>query len=170
MSDSGTYRGLFGAFPYALRASDSRLLRSYVVVGGVISALVVLIAVTGLVTVMAATAGSAGGTFVLSRAFYLVVMLLVLLPLVAPVLLVARRHRVGFGRAGYDRALAATGYLFVLALYVALVITMPTSFQEPVSGALAPVVNALYEADPLLAAVPLAVGTGTVWAAHRRYR
>ncbi|MFB6217798.1 MAG: hypothetical protein ABEH77_01245 [Halobacteriaceae archaeon] len=170
MSGSDGYRGALGAFPYAVRASDSWLFRSYAVVGGLVAAFAAAVFAFGLVGLLGSTAGVTGGTFALSRAFFVVVALLVVAPLVAPVLLVARRHRLGYGRPGYDRALAAAGYLFVVALYAALVVTTPPGLREPPSGVLAPLVRALYAADPALAALPLAVGAASVVIAHRRYR
>jgi hypothetical protein len=159
------YGGLIGAFPYAFRASESRLFRSYVLVGGVLTVLVTLLFVAAVIGVIAGTTGGRGGTLTVSRSFVALVGLFVVVPLVAPVLLVARRHRreAGVGSA-CDAALAVTGYLFVVALYVGLVVSVPPAQQTTPTGALAPVATALYDlpgrygvVPPLLAAalVPL---------------
>lgn len=168
MSDG--YSGVPGAFPFAFRASDSRLFRSYLLVGSAVAALMTVIFLAGLVNVMAATAGAGGGSLTLSRTFVVVVALFVVGPLIAPVLLVARRHRLDYGRPGYDRGLAAAGYLFVVALYLGVVATIPPELQQPASGALAPVVRALYAADPALGAVLPVAAAATILLVHRQYR
>jgi hypothetical protein len=183
---SGDYRGVVGAFPYAFRRSGSWLFRSYVVVSALATLLVGLIVTAGLVVLIANTAQFAGGSLTLSRSFYVVVGLLIVLPMVAPTLLVARRYRVGragdgegggagasanadanaggAGGARYDAALALAGYLFILSVYVGLVTSVPPGQQVAPTGALAPVVRALYDlpavaglAFPVLAATAMAV-------------
>ncbi|MFB6072661.1 MAG: hypothetical protein ABEJ88_06815 [Halobacterium sp.] len=173
-----TYSGLLSAYPYAFRASDSRLFRSYVVVSGVLGALFAFLMAGALLVLVGNTAGAQGGTLTLSRTFYVVVGLFVFLPLVAPVLFVARRHRRDAPvRERYDAALALAGYAFVVSVYLGVVASMPaqyridgelTSRPEP-AGVFAPVVEALYAmpaaASPL---VPLA-GALLVYAVHRRF-
>jgi len=180
---SGDYRGVVGAFPYAFRRSGSWLFRSYVVVSALATLLVGLIVTAGLVVLIANTARFAGGSLTLSRSFYVVVGLLVVLPMVAPTLLVARRHRLGRGdgdgggsgveadedRAGagdarYDAALALAGYLFILSVYVGLVTSVPPDQQVAPAGPLAPAVRVLYGlpalaglAFPVAAAAAMAV-------------
>jgi len=169
-SEAATYTGLFGAFPYAFRASESRFFRSYVVVGGLLALLVSVLFLLGLVGVVAQTTGGTGGVFTFSRAFFLFVGLLVVFPLLAPVLSVARRHRRVGSDARSDAVLAAAGYLFVLSLYVGLVASIPPEQQEPVSGVLAPVVTLLYGAPPAAGLVPPAVGAALIYLVHRRTR
>jgi hypothetical protein len=174
---SGDYRGVVGAFPYAFRRSGSWVFRSYVVVSALATLLVGLIVTAGLVVLIANTARFAGGSLTLSRSFYVVVGLLVVLPMVAPTLLVARRHRVG--RAGadadgadgdggtgarYDAALALAGYAFILSVYVGLVTSVPPGQQVAPTGALAPAIRVLYDlpavaglAFPVAAAATMAV-------------
>lgn len=165
-----TYRGLPGAFPYAFRRSESRLFRSYVVVGGLLAVVLVLAFAVALVVAMSNTLGVIGGTFSFVRAFVLFVGFLVLVPVLAPVLLVARRHRRGGSTRRYDRALAAGGYLFVPALYLMLVISAPPEYREAPSGALAPVVESLYGLPAVAGIVP-PLGAGLViYLVHRRYR
>lgn len=166
--DEAPYRGLPGAFVYGFRASGSLLFRTYVVVAAVLALAVALLVGLGVVQLMAATLGGVSGVLNLSRGFYVVVGLLVLAPALAPVLLVARRHRRRPGADGrYDRRLAAGGYLFVLSLYVGLVATVPPAQQEPVSGALAPVAAALYALPPAAGAVAPLVAAGVVALLHR---
>lgn len=167
--DGDPYSGVFGAFPYAFRASESRLFRSYAVLGGLMALLLALLFGGALVALIAQTSGG-GGTFTFSRAFLVTVGFAVVAPLVAPVLLVARRHRRADSDPRYDAALAAAGYLFVGALYLAVVVSTPAAQQESVTGPLAPVVTALYGL-PRLASVPiLVVATALVALAHWRFR
>jgi hypothetical protein len=170
------YAGLPGAFPYAFRTSSSTLFRSYVLLGGLAVLLIALFMALALVVLFGATAGAAGGSLTLSRAFYVVIALLAAGPLLAPVLLVARRHRTARddataldGESGdrYDALLALSGYLFVGALYVGLVISVPPAQQEPVSGALAPTVAFLYGLPPLAGLLPPALAAGIVGLVHR---
>lgn len=168
MTDSGgTYGGLPGAFPYAFRASDSRVFRAYLLVGGGAALLVAAIVVTGVVSLVGRTAGVPGGTFTLSRAFYAVVGLLVFAPVVAPVLLVARRHRTGGATPRYDAALGAAGFGVLLSLYAGLVVSVPPEHQEPASGLLAPVARALYATPQELWFLPPVLGALGVYLAHR---
>lgn len=164
------YRGVFGTYPYAFRRSPSRLFRSYVVVGGLATALVALVFVAAFVQLVADTTGTAGGTFTFVRAFFIVVGMLVVVPLMAPVLLVARRHRRHGSTRVYDRALAAGGYLFLVALYTGLVVAAPPGLRDEPSGALAPLVGFLYGLPPVAGAIPPLLAVAVGYALHRRYR
>ncbi|PSQ42329.1 hypothetical protein BRD17_08920 [Halobacteriales archaeon SW_7_68_16] len=169
--DGDSYGGVVGAFPYAFRTSGSRLFRSYAAVGGLLAAVVVALFVLALVTMVGRTASATGGTFTFSRAFLLVVMVLVVVPLIAPVLLVARRHRRTASTVAYDRALAAAGYLFVVALYVGLVISAPPSLTDgPGSGPVGALVAWLYSLPQVAGAVPPLSAAAYVYLAHRRFR
>ena len=167
----GDYGGLFGAFPYAFRNSGSTLFRVYVVAGGLLAGLVAVLFGLGTIVSIANSTGLAtGGTSSFVRTFVLIVGFLPVLPLVAPVLLVARHHRRVGDSPAYDRALAATGFAVAIALYLMLVVSIPPAQQEPVSGLLGPVVAALYALPAALAFLPPIVASGLVWFAHRRYR
>ena len=78
------YRGVFGAFPYAARASDSWLFRSYALVSVVVGGGLALLFAFGLVVLVAQTAAITGGSLTLSRAFYVVVGLFIVAPVIAP--------------------------------------------------------------------------------------
>jgi hypothetical protein len=176
------YGGVIGAFPYAMRRSDSWLFRSYVAVAALVAAVTTLIVAAGVVVLIAGTATVRGGTFTFSRSLYVVVGLFVVAPVVAPVLLVARRHRrggaaaaaaAGTGADRYDLALGAAGYLFVLALYVGLVVTVPPAQQTPPTGVLAPlapVVDVLYALPAAYGVVPPLVAAALIVAVHRLVR
>jgi len=165
------YRGVLGAIPYAVRASDSWLFRLYAVVGTLFAAAIGAVVAMALIVWMAETAGVEGGTFAFSRSLFVVVGFAAVAPLLAPTLLVARRHRRGDPvHPLYDQALAAAGTLFLASLYLGLLASVPPAQQEPVSGALAPAVEALY-ALPGAAGVAFPVlAVGLLIAAHVRLR
>jgi hypothetical protein len=165
-----SYGGLLGAFPYAFRRSDSLLFRAYVLVGGLAAALATVVFGFALVVQVANTLGGPGGTFTFSRTLFILVGLLVVAPLVAPVLFVARRHRRVGADVRYDRLLGATGFLFLVSLYLGAVASIPPEFMRPPEGPLGPVVTALYTVPPIAApAVPL-VGALLIYLTHRRLR
>jgi hypothetical protein len=160
-----SYSGMLTAFPYAFRQSDSRLFRSYVVVSTLVGALVAALMAGGLLVLVGNTAGARGGSLTLSRTFYVVVGLFVFVPLVAPVLFVANRHRRDRRVADrYDDALAAAGYLFVGAVYLGLVVSTPAEYRE----AGGPVVDALYSLPAAAGLVPPVVAAAAVYLVHRR--
>lgn len=148
---SGDYRGLVGAIRSAIRRSDSFLFRAYalasVLVGGFATVLLVLGVVSWL-----ATPAPIG-----QRALLGVIALLLLVPLLAPVLVVARRHRRGVGDRRADAIVGLAGFGFVLAVYLALLISDPN--PHAVTGSLGPAVAAIdavprgYWILPLLLAV-----------------
>jgi len=167
------YGGVIGAFPYAFRATDSWLCRSYVAVGGLLTVAVGVLFVAAVIGIIAGTTGGRGGSLTLSRSFVAVVGLFVVVPLVAPVLFVARGHRRDDERAdrtAYDAGLAVTGYLFVAALYAGLVISVPPGQQTTPEGVLAPLVAALYALPQLAGSVPPVLAAALIPLVHRRLR
>lgn len=167
MSDRG-YGGIVGAFPYAFRASDSTIFRLYALFSAVTALLVGFLVAAGVVVLLGNTASFSGGSITLSRAFYIVIGLLVVAPVVAPTLFVARRHRRGWSSPGdrYDPALALAGFAFVGSLYAGLVISVPPEFQRE-GGAL---VGLLYALPPFAGLVPPLVAAGVIYLAHRTLR
>jgi hypothetical protein len=167
------YRGIVGAYPYALRTSRSLLFKCWVLVSALSTLLIGGFVALGIVFLIGQTAGIGGGSLTLSRAFYVVVGLFVVAPVVAPTLLVARRHRRGVaGRdeeasVAYDRLLALSGFTFLLLLYLGLVATVPPAQQQPVSGLWAPLIRFLYSLPQLAGLLPPAVGAVLVYLAHR---
>lgn len=168
--DGAGYGGIVGTFPYAFRQSQSRLMRSYVILGGFFTLFVGLLFTLGFVTTVASTLGTAGGTFTFARSFVLVVGMLVVVPLVAPVVLVARRHRRSESTAQYDRVLAASGYLLAVSVYLMLLITAPPELRDEPSGALAPVVAALYDLPTVAGVAPPLLAVFVGYLLHRQYR
>ena len=159
-----SYNGLPGAFPFAIRSSDSLLFKLYVVVALFLTVAIALIFTFGLIGVLANSAGARGGTFTFSRTFFLFVGLLVVAPLLAPVLLVARRHRRTASSVAYDRGLALAALVFVASLYVGLIISVPPALQEPTSSGL---VLALYDLPQLAGLGPPLLAVGLMYVVHR---
>lgn len=168
--ESGTYGGVVGAFPYAFRASDSRIFRVYVVVSALVILLLSFLFVVALVIWIAATIG--GSELVtLSRTFLVVVWLFVIAPVLAPVLLVARRHRRGtLVSEQYDRALALSGFAFFLSLYLGLVASAPPDSRSAPPAAIAPIVEFLYGLPQIAGLVFPVVGALLVLVVHRLLR
>lgn len=162
------YEGVFGAFPYAVRTSESLVFRSYAVVGGFVAALVSLLFALGVVVLLGDTGGASGGSFTFSRAFFVFVGFLTVAPLLAPVLLVARRHRREGTTPGHDARVGAAGYLFLASLYVGMLAVVPAEYREPVAGPHAPVVELLYSLPPAAGALPPVLGVVAIWLAARR--
>jgi hypothetical protein len=176
MSDE--YSGLLGAFPYAFGRSESRLFRAYVVVGGLLAVVLSVFFTFALVVAIAGTANFSGGTITFVRSIFVVLGFLVVAPLLAPVLFVARRHRREGSDPRYDTALALTGGAYVLTLYLGAIASMPAEFEldgevtarpEP-SGVTAPLVEALYAMPEVLSWTLPLTGAALIYLVHRRFR
>jgi uncharacterized membrane protein YuzA (DUF378 family) len=166
MADS--YRGVFGAIPYAIRHTESWTMRVYGVVGALTAGLIATVVTLALVVWMAETADVQGGTFLFSRSLYVIAGFAAVAPLLAPLLFVARRHRREDPvRPGYDRKMAYGGFLFLLSLYVGMVISAPAELRDPAESA---VVNALYALPQPVGFVPPVAAAVVVFAIHYRLR
>ncbi|MFT4889127.1 MAG: hypothetical protein ACI9YT_000036 [Halobacteriales archaeon] len=166
-TDDDAYGGLFGAFPYAIRSSHSWLFRSYAIVGGLAAVLAGLVFLFGVIDLLGETSVPTSGTVSLTQAFFIVVALAVVVPLLAPVLAVARWHRFGFATRGYDGAMGTVGYAFLASLYAALVISVPPSAQEPTGGTLGPAVEFLYGLPQWAGLIPIAVAAAAILVLYR---
>ncbi|WP_418281662.1 hypothetical protein [Halorubrum sp. DTA98] len=163
-----SYRGVFGAIPYAIRNTDSWTMRVYGVVGALSAMFIAVVVTLALVDWMAETAEMDGGIFLFSRSLYVIAGFAAVAPLIAPLLFVARRHRRNDPVAdGYDRKLAYTGFLFLVSLYVGMVISAPADLRDPSESVL---VNALYALPSLAGVIPPIVAAGLVFWTHRRLR
>ena len=169
------YRGLFGAFPYAFRHGDSLLFRAYVLVGALGAVFIGGLFTLSLVVWIGETASSPGGSLTLSRTFIAVMGLFAAGPLLAPILLVARKHRRGFAyHPRYDTIMALLGVGFLLSIYVAAIISMPECFEldgstvcrNPPTGLFGPVVGVLYALPQIAAISPPAIMMAVMAAGH----
>jgi len=161
------YRGVFGAIPYAFRATESLTMRAYAALGALAAAFATLLFTSALVVWMAETVSAQGGTFLFSRSLFVVAGLATVGPLLAPILFVARRHRRGDRVAAtYDRWMGVTGFLFLVSLFVALVISTPQDLQQTESA----VVGALYALPQLAGFVPPVASALAIFATHFRLR
>ena len=81
-----------------------------------------------------------------------------------------RRHRRTESTLAYDRAMAATGFAYAVAIYLGLVISAPPEMRSAPSGATAPVVEFLYGLPQLAGLVPLGLAVALMYLVHRRHR
>lgn len=166
MTDS--YRGVFGAIPYAIRHTESWTMRVYGVVGGLAAGTIALVVTLALVVWMGETADVQSGTFLFSRSLYVIAGFAAVAPLLAPLLFVARRHRRNDPVAsGYDRWLAYSGFLFLISLYLGMVISAPADLREPTGSV---VVSVLYALPWQAGVVPPVVAAAAVFLTHYRLR
>ena len=166
MTDS--YRGVFGAVPYAIRTTDSWTMRVYGVVGALATVAIALVVSLALVVWMAETAGVPSGTYLFTRSLYVVLGFAAVAPLLAPLLFVARRHRRDLPvAAGYDRKLAYAGFLFLASLYLGLIVTAPADLRDPTESVLLSVLYALPR--PTGALFPVLAAAVVFWT-HFRLR
>ncbi|MDB2280764.1 hypothetical protein [Halorubrum ezzemoulense] len=162
------YRGVFGAIPYAFRATESWTMRAYAALGALAAGFVALVVTLALVVWMGETVSAQGGTFLFSRSLFVVAGLGAVGPLLAPILFVARRHRRGDRVAAtYDRWMGVAGFLFLLSLYLGMVISAPEGLRDPSGSVL---VNALYALPQLAGFVPPVAAALAVFATHFRLR
>jgi len=149
------YSGLVGAYGYALRRSESWLFRSYVLASAIVGVYIALLLLLGLISWIASPMAFG------ERAFLGVIALFVLVPLSAPVLVTARRHRRGTDDPTADQWLAVGGFAFVISIGLALFISDPESHTGAgVVGAVVVWLDALPNvyglAPPILTTVLLA--------------
>ncbi|GAB7009362.1 hypothetical protein [Halorubrum trueperi] len=166
MADS--YRGVFGAIPYAIRHTESWTMRLYGVVGALAAGLIATVVTLALVVWMGETVGVQSGTFLFSRSLFVVGGFAAVAPLLAPLLFVARRHRRGEPVAdGYDRKMAYGGFLFLASLYAGLVVSAPADLRDPTESV---VLGALYALPRAAGIVPPMAAAIVVFAIHFRLR
>ena len=156
------YGGLVGAYGYALRRSRSWLLRSYVVASAASSLFI------GLLLVLAVISWAASPVAFGERAFLAVIGILLVVPLVAPVLVVARRHRRGRDDVAGDRWLSVAGYGFLASIVLALYVTDPATHAA--TGPVAPVVAWLDGLPDAYGLLPPVVAAAAIVAATRLTR
>ncbi|WP_162224450.1 hypothetical protein [Halorussus amylolyticus] len=166
-AERGESRSLVaGSFRQAFGETDSLLMRSYVVVSAVLGGLLGIFLLLALpVWIFNTLGGSEFATF--SRTFLVVGGVVLFAAMVAPVLSSARRHRRETASRRADFLLAASGYLFVLSIYLSLVISVPPDMRETPSGVLAPAVEFLYALPATYALAPPLVALVVIGMVHR---
>lgn len=171
-ADDRSYDGLPGAFPYAFRRSGSLLFKCYVGVGLLLTLFISVLFALALISLIANTVdATSSGTVSLMRAFFVLVGLLTVLPILAPILFVARRHRRNLGDdVAYDRRLAISGFLFLVSIYLALVVSTPAEQRVAADGALGPILEALYALPSIVGLVPPVVAALVIYWTHRLSR
>lgn len=145
------YRGLPGAFVFALRRSESYLFKGYVLASAIVGAFATVVLLLGLVSWLASPRTPFG-----QQALLTVIAILLLLPLFAPVLIVARRHRTTGSSRRDDAALGLAGFGVVLSIWLALYVSAPERSRgpgplEPALAALGALPRAAWPLPPLLA-------------------
>jgi hypothetical protein len=156
------YSGLFGAYRYAFRVSDSLLFRAYVAVSAFVGGYVSLLLVLGVIA-WGASPGLLG-----EKALLGVIGVLILAPLFAPVLIAARRYRLGLDDSGADRLLALAGIGFLLSIGLALFVSDPATHSAP--GPLNGLVAALDGLPQIYSLLPPIAATLGIYLVVRRTR
>lgn len=165
---SGEYSGAITAVPYAFRASNSRLCKLYVLIGGLFTLGATVLFGLGIIALLGSVTGASAGVLTFQPALYILVWLFTVSPIIAPVLLVARRHRLGEGTDDYDRKIALAGFCFLAALYVGALIAAPAGQRGTVNpGLFAPLIRVLYGLPRLAGAGPPLVALLVMVAVHR---
>lgn len=162
MGEDGTYGGLFGAFPYAFRKSESLLFRTYVLASAISGLYIAILLVLGIVVWIA------DPLLVGDKALLGVVGILVLGPLVAPVLVIARRYRLGIERPEADWLFGLVGYAFFGALYTGILITDPADHDA--GWPLGSVFTVLDDIPDVVGLLPPIIGALAIYAVIRRTR
>jgi len=152
-----------GAVRYAVLEGDSRLFRSYAVFGSLLAVFVGVMFVLALPVWVLQIAESGGSTLDrVGLGLLWLVGLALIATLVLPMLFVMRRHRQE--RPERQVAFGLAGYAYVLSIYLALLVSAPEDLRTEPSGALGPVLEALYGLPrvsgllfPILGTVLLAV-------------
>lgn len=134
---------VLGAVKYGVTEGDSRLFRSYAVIGSLLALLVGLMFVLALPVWVMEIAESGGSTLDrVGLGLLWLVGLAVIATMILPMLFVVRRHRLGRPERQFEFGLA--GYAYVLSIYLALLVSAPADLREEPGGALAPILDALY--------------------------
>jgi len=158
------YRGLPGAYVFAFRRSESYVLRSYVVTSALVGVFVAIFLMLALFYWLGTPAPFG------QQALLGVIGIFFFLPLFTPVLVAARRHRRGIDDVSADALIGLTGYVFLLAIFLAMFISDPNAHEV---GGLGPLTTVLLAIDALPRAawvVPLLVSVGTIVLAIRYTR
>jgi len=147
-----------GAVKYAVVEGESRLFRGYAAIGSLLALFVAIAFVLALPVWVVEISDSGGGPLQrIGLGLLWLVGLAVIATMLVPMLFVVRRHR--DGRPERQFAFGLAGFLYVLTVYLALVVSAPEDLRDSPQGALAPVLEALYGLPRLSALLFPVVGT-----------
>lgn len=168
INEDQSYSGAITAFPYAFKTSNSSAFKLYTVVGGLLVLGGLLLFVLGIIALLGRISGTPAGVLTFLPALYLLVWLFTVAPIAAPILLVARRHRLERGNSRYDRSIALAGFAFIVALYLGAIISTPAGQQATVqSGLIAPLIQFFYGLPRTVGVVPPLLAAAIMVAIHR---
>ncbi len=141
----------------AVRSCWSRrramLLRSYTIIGVIVTLFSLSLLVLALPTWIAQTTGTSP-TLMLAQGLLFLLILGVVAAVLAPVLLAHRRLPTPGEHWRRESLYGVLGYLEVIALYMALIISAPPETLGDAPALLEPAVEALNAFDPVLAIIP----------------
>ena len=166
MSETESRSVVRSALRSAIRESDSLLLKSYAVVGTLLAGFMATLVVLALPLWINWTAEAGGDLVLLFRAGLLLAGVLAVGFTLAPLLFADRRRRDGRATVLRDRLYALSGYVFLLSIYLALVVSAPPEFRDEPSGPLAPAIELLYALPQEAAYAVLAGGMLAVLASE----
>lgn len=165
-TESGSRSILRTSYGRTFRSSESVLLRSYAVISAIVGIFMVALVLLGLPIWIDQTAGQTALNMI-GRALLPLVGLALLFPLVGPVLYAAKNRQKGRADRRGDAALGLAGYLFVISMYLALVISAPADARSDPPALVAPVIELLYGLPPLAGLLPPVVGAILIFAVQQ---
>lgn len=131
----------------------SAILRSYTIVGVLVTLFSLSLLVLALPTWIAQTTGTSA-TLMLAQGLLFLLGLGVVAAVLAPILLAHRRFPTPGEHWRFESLYGGLGYLEIIALYMAMIISAPPDTLGDVPTLLEPVVEALNALDPVLSIVP----------------
>lgn len=140
-----------------LKRERSAVLRSYAVIGALLSLFILALLILALPTWVARTTGTSA-TLMLAQGLLFLIGLGGIAAIMAPILLAYRRLPTPGEKRGLEVLYGGIGYGLVLSIYVALIISAPADQLGEPPSALEPIVSGLNALDPLVALVPPLAG------------
>lgn len=146
----------------------SLLLRAYTVVGLSLAVLTGVLIALALPTWIARTGGTSA-TLMLGQGLLVLAGLAVIAGFVLPILLAHRRLPDPGTAVARERAYGLLGGGYIVAIYLALLVSAPPEAREAPSGPLAPAIEVAYGLDPVYGVVPPLAVVVLVIALDRRF-
>lgn len=164
----GSGSAVIDATRSCLARDRSLVLRTYAVVGSLLATGTALLIVLALPTWIAQTTG-ASATLMLGQGMLILGGLAVIVVVVLPLLLAARRLPEPGAEPVRERIYGAVGFAVGGAVYVSLVISAPPEARSQPPAAIAPLVDRLYALDPVFAILPPLAVLALLLALDRRF-